>query len=153
MFSLSLLSSYLFVKAGKVVLLAKTIWYSSRRTRTGVQIPASVWQARVSTSTISEGTSFWSVPWSPCTYKCKLKKKKMEPCLQVWQWDIFPTFTVEKVSSGTLGRSWNKCPPRRERLNNISHTTGRKLTCRRERVLQVGPCPSSDEGSPCHLIP
>ena len=53
----------------------------------------------------------------------------MEPCLQVWQWEIFPTFTVEKVSSGTLGRSWNSCPSRRERLINISQTTGQEPTC------------------------
>ena len=36
----------------------------------------------------------------------------------------------EKVSSGTLGRSWNTCPSGRERLINIPQITGQELTCR-----------------------
>jgi hypothetical protein len=33
----------------------------------------------------------------------------------------------EKVSLGTLKRSWSTCPSRKERLINISHTTGWNL--------------------------
>jgi hypothetical protein len=36
----------------------------------------------------------------------------------------------EKVSSGTLGKSWNTCPSGRERLINIPQITGQELTCR-----------------------
>ena len=43
---------------------------------------------------------------------------------------------TEKVSLGTLGRSWNTCPSRRERLINISQTTGWELTYRWGHIPQ-----------------
>ena len=48
-------------------------------------------------------------------------------------------YDSEKISLGTLGRSWNTCPSGRERLINISQTLGQEPNCRWGHIPQDWP--------------
>ena len=59
--------------------------------------------------------------------------------------DQHPSDTA-KLSLGTLGRSRNTCPSRRERPINISQTTGQELTCWSGHILQDWLLPTFRQG-------
>ena len=58
----------------------------------------------------------------------------------------FAIRSLEKVNSGTLRRSWNTCPSIRERVINISQTTGQEPTCGWGHIPQDGPLPPFRQG-------
>ena len=59
----------------------------------------------------------------------------------------------EKVSSGTLGRSWNTCPYRRERPLTFLRPQGRDQPRGGDTFHRIDLCTPSDVGHSSYLIP